>query len=100
MGLFDFLKKNELEEIAQLKSQLERYKPITDIESETKRQREQLEKLISDNESEIKTIENKFIGVLSLDYTKRKTKLDMESINHLQNHAASIGGVLMTYLQQ
>ena len=48
----------------------------------------------------IKTIENKFIGVLSLDYTKRKTKLDMESINHLQNHAASIGGVLMTYLQQ
>lgn len=48
----------------------------------------------------IKTIEDKFIGVLSLDYTKRKTKLDMESINHLQNHAASIGGVLMTYLQQ
>lgn len=48
----------------------------------------------------IKTIEDKFIGVLSLDYTKRKTKLDAESINHLQNHAASIGGVLMTYLQQ
>ena len=48
----------------------------------------------------IKTIEDKFIGVLSLDYTKRKTKLDMESINHLQNRAASIGGVLMTYLQQ
>jgi len=48
----------------------------------------------------IKTIEDKFIGVLSVDYTKRKTKLDSESINHLQNHATSIGGVLMTYLKQ
>ena len=47
----------------------------------------------------IKTIEDKFIGVLSVDYTKRKTKLDSESINHLQNHATSIGGVLMTYLK-
>lgn len=46
----------------------------------------------------IKSIEDKFIGVLSIDYTKRKTKLDVESINHLQNHATSIGGVLMTYL--
>ena len=46
----------------------------------------------------IKSIEDKFIGVLSIEYTKRKTKLDVESINHLQNHATSIGGVLMTYL--
>jgi hypothetical protein len=48
----------------------------------------------------IKTIEEKFIGVLSVDFTKRKTKLDADSINHLQNHATAIGGVLMTYLQQ
>ena len=48
----------------------------------------------------IKTIEDKFIGVLSVEFTKRKTKLDMEDINHLQNHASSIGGVLMTYLAQ
>lgn len=48
----------------------------------------------------VKTIEGKFIGTLGLDYTKRKTKLDMESINHLQQHSASIGGVLMTHLQQ
>ena len=48
----------------------------------------------------IKTIENRFIGVLSVEYTKKKSKLDMESINHLQVHASSIGGVLMTYLQQ
>ena len=48
----------------------------------------------------IKTIEDKFIGVLAIDYTKRKTRLDIEDINHLQNHASSIGGVLMTYLAQ
>ena len=48
----------------------------------------------------IKTIEDKFIGVLSVEFTKRKTKLDMEDINHLSNHASSIGGVLMTYLAQ
>jgi hypothetical protein len=48
----------------------------------------------------IKTIDDKFIGVLSLEFTKRKTRLDMEDINHLSNHASSIGGVLMTYLAQ
>ena len=48
----------------------------------------------------IKTIDGKFIGTLGLDFTKRKTKLDMESINHLQQHSASIGGVLMTHLNQ
>jgi hypothetical protein len=46
----------------------------------------------------IKTIDDKFIGVLGIDFTKRKTKLDMESINHITNHAASIGGVLMGHL--
>ena len=48
----------------------------------------------------IKTIEDKFIGVLSIEYTKRKKDLDIESINHLQVHASSIGGVLMSYLKQ
>ena len=48
----------------------------------------------------IKSIEDKFIGVLSVEYTKRKKDLDIESINHLQVHASSIGGVLMSYLQQ
>lgn len=48
----------------------------------------------------IKTIDDKFIGTLGLDYTKRKKKLDMESINHLQVHASSLGGVLMTHLEQ
>ena len=48
----------------------------------------------------IKTIDDKFIGCLGLDYTKRKTKLDEESIKHLQVYATSLGGVLMTHLEQ
>jgi hypothetical protein len=48
----------------------------------------------------IKTIEDRFIGTVGLDYTKRKTRLDMESINHLQVHASSLGGVLMSHLQK
>ena len=48
----------------------------------------------------IKCIEGRFIGMLGIDYTKKKTKLDIESINHIQQHSASIGGVLMTHLNQ
>ena len=48
----------------------------------------------------IKTIDDRFIGTLGLDYTKRKTRLDVESINHLQVYATALGGVLMTHLQQ
>lgn len=48
----------------------------------------------------IKTIDDKFIGTLGLDYTKRKTKLDIESINHLIVHATQLGGVLMTHLSE
>jgi hypothetical protein len=47
----------------------------------------------------IKTIEGKYIGTLGLEYTKKKTKLDIESINHLQVHASSLGGVLMNHLR-
>jgi hypothetical protein len=48
----------------------------------------------------IKTIDNKFIGTLGIDFTKRKIKLDMETINHLAVHASSLGGVLMNHLKQ
>jgi len=48
----------------------------------------------------IKSLDNKFIGTLGIDYTKRKTKLDMETINHLSVHAATLGGVLMNHLKQ
>lgn len=48
----------------------------------------------------IKTIDDKFIGTLGLDFTRKKTKLSIESINHLQVHATSLGGVLMNHLTQ
>ena len=48
----------------------------------------------------IKSLDNKFIGTMGIDYTKRKTKLDMETINHLSVHAATLGGVLMSHLKQ
>lgn len=44
----------------------------------------------------IKTIDDKFIGVLGVDFTKRKTRLDQEDINHLTVHASSLGGALMS----
>ena len=67
MGLFDFLKKNEFEEIKQLKSQLERYKPIMEIEAETEKQKNSLEQLKSAKLSEVKTLEDNFT-VLKSDY--------------------------------
>jgi hypothetical protein len=48
----------------------------------------------------IKTIDDKFIGTLGLDYTKKKTKLDSDLITDLQVHATSLGGVLMNHLNQ
>jgi len=47
----------------------------------------------------IKTIDGKFIGVLGIDYTKKKTKLDDDVINNIMIHASSLGGVLMSHLQ-
>ncbi|MBX2976806.1 MAG: DUF4041 domain-containing protein [Ignavibacteriaceae bacterium] len=60
MGLFDFLKKKELEEIKQLKLQLERYNPISDVEQEAELQKKALEQIISSKNNEIKNIESKF----------------------------------------
>ena len=48
----------------------------------------------------VKTIDEKFIGIICVDYTKKKTKLDVESINHLANHATAIGGVLAVHLNK
>jgi hypothetical protein len=60
MGLFDFLKKKEFEEIKQLKSQLEKYKPITDIEAEVESQKKNLDQIISSKNADIKNIETEF----------------------------------------
>lgn len=47
----------------------------------------------------IKTFEGKFIGVLGVDYTKRKHRLTDEQITELQVSAATIGGVLINHLK-
>ena len=65
MGLFDFLKKNELKEIQQLKSQLSLYKPILDIEAETEKQKNSLDVIITTKISEIKTVEDNFTKLKS-----------------------------------
>ena len=48
----------------------------------------------------IKCIEGRFIGMLGIDYTKKKTKLNDESITSLLVQSTSIGGVLMNHLEQ
>jgi hypothetical protein len=48
----------------------------------------------------IKCIEGRFIGMLGIDYTKKKTKLNDESITSLLVQSTSVGGVLMSHLQQ
>jgi hypothetical protein len=44
----------------------------------------------------IKTLDDKFIGVLGLDYTKKKVKINPTDINNLSNHASSLGGALIS----
>lgn len=60
MGVFDFLKKKELEEIKTLQTKLERYKPITDIEKEASKKQEELENLIGSKKDEISKIASEF----------------------------------------
>lgn len=67
MGLFDFLKKKEFEQINQLQGQLEKYKSITDIEAEVARQKKVLDDLIYAKNSEVNNIEINF-SKLNSDY--------------------------------
>jgi hypothetical protein len=48
----------------------------------------------------IKCIEGRFIGMLGIDYTKKKIKLNDETITSLIVQSTSIGGVLMNHLEQ
>jgi hypothetical protein len=43
----------------------------------------------------VKTIEGKFIGTLGVEYTKKKTSLPQDDINHLLIEATMLGGELM-----
>ncbi len=60
MGLFDFIKKKEFEEIKQLKALLERYQSITNVEVEVQNQKKILDELISSKNTELKNIEAEF----------------------------------------
>jgi hypothetical protein len=43
----------------------------------------------------IKTINDKFVGVMGIDYVKEKVKLTGEDINNLSVHATSLGAALV-----
>jgi hypothetical protein len=53
MGLFDFLKKKEFEEIAKLRIELNQYKPIKDIEAEILKKTNEINALIASKEKEL-----------------------------------------------
>ncbi len=46
----------------------------------------------------IRSIDGKFIGFMSVDYTKKKTKLSDQDIVDLEIVAGTLGGVLMNHL--
>lgn len=48
----------------------------------------------------IKTIDDKFIGILGVDYTKKRVKASDHQIHQLSNHATAIGGELITHLSK
>lgn len=79
MGLFDFLKKQELKQIekleadkAELQSRLERFKSIDDVDAETKKRKAELEELEKTKKEEIKVSEQEFDRLK----TEYKTALD------------------------
>ena len=47
----------------------------------------------------IKSIDDRFIGVLGIDYTKRKVSLEDNAINEIMRQVSSLGGVLMNHLK-
>ena len=67
MGLFDFLKKKEFEQINQLQGQLEKYISIINIESEVARQKKVLDDLVDAKNAEVNNIEINY-SKLNSDY--------------------------------
>ena len=56
MGLFDFLKKKELDEIKQLQEKLEKYRPIIEIDEEVGKKAKELDEIIASKSIEISAI--------------------------------------------
>jgi hypothetical protein len=61
MGLFDFLKRKELDEIKLLKSRLEKYKPILNIDLETEKKTNEFNELTENQKLKAKKSENELI---------------------------------------
>lgn len=81
MGLFDFIKKNELIEINLLKKELLKFNKITDVEVEIKNKKEEFEKLILD-----KTLQfNKKLLIQTEEYDKKEILLN--ELNERYNFA-------------
>ncbi|MDD5360781.1 MAG: DUF4041 domain-containing protein [Ignavibacteria bacterium] len=83
MGIFDFNKKKELEEISALKSQLERYKSITDIEQEVSNKKNLLDEITKNKKKEIDEIQlninnlnSKYQDALEI-YTKLRKEINL-----------------------
>lgn len=65
MGLFDFLKKKEFKEIKTLKEQLEKYKPISNIESEVEKKTKEFDQLKDKQSVEIKKVQEQLTELSS-----------------------------------
>ncbi|MBQ0907609.1 DUF4041 domain-containing protein [Flavobacterium sp. F-328] len=86
MGLFDFLKKKEFEEIRTLQERLEKYKSITDIQNEVDNKKKELELLIQNKIIEISDKEKELNKVISHKEIELNSTIDnkKQSINYLQ----------------
>lgn len=79
MGLFDFLKKKEFEEIRTLKEKLEKFKSIINIQDEVDNKKKELELLISQKESELESlIKNKTLEISEKEVELNKIISDKE----------------------
>ncbi len=86
MGLFDFLKKKEFEEIRTLQEKLEKYKSITDIQNEVDNKKKELELLIQNKINQISDKEKELNKVISNKEIELNSTIDnkKQSINYLQ----------------
>jgi hypothetical protein len=80
MGLFDFLKRKELDEIILLKAQLEKYKPISNLEREIADKETELKNLIISKATELNsTIENKTKTIQNIQDDLDKLNIDYQT---------------------
>ena len=93
MGLFDFLKRKEFEEIKSLREQLDKFNQITNVEIEIKNRKEEFERVISDMKSEL----NKKIAFKAEEVKKKenllkdlneKYKVGIETYTRLSNEVS------------